>query len=165
MSEVIQNETWFFLTSVATGVLLVFAYDLLRILRRVFKHGTILTGLEDFLYWCVTAFVIFCMIYEKNNGAIRGFAIAGILLGVILYHESVSGYIVKGVSTALNFIFHWVSTAFSFIFRPISKLKKILRKNLVKTLKSGKKAGKIRLRRKKWGKISKEGSYAQKKKR
>ena len=39
MSEVIQNETWFFLTSVATGVLLVFAYDLLRILRRVFKHG------------------------------------------------------------------------------------------------------------------------------
>lgn len=65
MSEVIQNETWFFLTSVATGVLLVFAYDLLRILRRVFKHGTILTGVEDFLYWCVTAFVIFCMIYEK----------------------------------------------------------------------------------------------------
>lgn len=143
MSDVIQNEAFFFLTCAATGVLLVFAYDILRIMRRVFKHGTFLTGLEDFLYWSISAFVIFCMIYEKNNGAIRGFAIAGIVLGVLLYHESVSQYIVKGISTALKFIFRGISKVFDILSRPLRFLSKYLKKIKDKRLKFVRKSRRI----------------------
>lgn len=143
MSDVIQNEAFFFLTCTATGVLLVFAYDLLRIMRRVFKHGTFLTGFEDFLYWSISAFVIFCMIYEKNNGAIRGFAIAGIVLGVLLYHESVSQYIVKWISSALKFIFRGMSKIFDIISRPLRFLSKYLRKIKDKRLKFVRKSRRI----------------------
>lgn len=148
MSEVIQNETFFFLTSVATGVLLVFAYDLLRIWRRIMRHGTFLTGLEDFLYWSACSLVIFGMIYEKNNGAIRGFAIAGIILGVLLYHDSVSPYIVKGVSCALKFILRGISKFFAIICTPFRLVKKSLKKFMGKTLKSAKKAVKMKVRNK-----------------
>lgn len=82
MSETVRAETIFFFTSIATGVILIWSYDIFRIFRKIVPHHSIAVNIEDLLYWFVTALIIFGMIFEKNDGALRGYAFVGILAGV-----------------------------------------------------------------------------------
>ena len=82
MSEVVRAEAVFFFTSIATGIILVWSYDIFRIFRKIVPHHTIAVNVEDLVYWFVTALIIFGMIFEKNDGALRGYAFVGILFGV-----------------------------------------------------------------------------------
>ena len=59
--------------------------DGIRIFRRVIPHGTVAVALEDILYWLICGISIFRMLYVENSGAIRGFAIAAVVLGMLLY--------------------------------------------------------------------------------
>ena len=77
MSAVVRQEAAFFFASILTGIFLVWAYDLFRIFRKAVPHR-----IEDLLYWLAASFIIFGMIFEKNNGALRGYSFVGILLGV-----------------------------------------------------------------------------------
>ena len=51
MSEVIRHEIWFFFFSLLSGVILLCAYDQLRVLRRVIPHNGFFQSLEDFFFW------------------------------------------------------------------------------------------------------------------
>lgn len=84
MSEVVRQETAFFFASVATGVFLVWSYDLFRIFRRLVRHPALAVSIEDLLYWIAVALIIFGMIFRENGGALRGYAFAGILAGTWL---------------------------------------------------------------------------------
>ncbi len=70
------------------------AYDGVRIFRRIIPHGGAAVALEDLLYWLVCGVCIFRMLYLENSGAIRGFAIAAVVLGMILYLQ-ISKFIKK----------------------------------------------------------------------
>ncbi len=93
--DVINLEVRLFLASVAWGLVLVVMYDCLRIFRRLVKHNKIGAGLEDVLYWVISAILIFRMMYRVNDGAIRGFSIVGVVIGMVLYHYSISEFVVK----------------------------------------------------------------------
>lgn len=147
MSEVIHGEILLFLISASTGVLILFVYDLLRVLRRVFPRGAVLVGIEDLLYWCAAGILIFYMIFMKNSGSLRGFSLAAVLLGMLLYNQSISKYLVKGLSTALTTIFRLFKRVFHVIFLPFSFLFKKTREILPKTLKNWTKRFKMALRR------------------
>ncbi|MDO4522046.1 MAG: spore cortex biosynthesis protein YabQ [Eubacteriales bacterium] len=67
--------------SILTGIALLTAYDVLRLMRVLIRHRPFVVGIEDFLYWCAAAVVIFSVILEKNDGNLRGYAFAGIILG------------------------------------------------------------------------------------
>ena len=67
VSENIFHELDFFAVSFVLGILLVLVYDCLRIFRRLVRHGTVWISLEDLGYWVFTAFVIFAMLYQKND--------------------------------------------------------------------------------------------------
>ena len=60
-------------------------YDIIRLFRRLIPHNTAAVAVEDILYWLVCGFLIFRMLYVENSGAIRGFAIAAVVLGMLLY--------------------------------------------------------------------------------
>ena len=79
-----------FLHAMAFGVALIFCYDLLRIFRRGVPHGTVWIAVEDMFFWLISAFVLFQLMYEKNDGKLRWFVIMGVLLGMILYNVSLS---------------------------------------------------------------------------
>ena len=85
MSEVIGNEAYFFGISIVVGVGLRLAYDVLRILRRVIKHGNFWIGIEDLLYWLLCTIVVFLLLYLENDGMLRLFAFVGILGGMGIY--------------------------------------------------------------------------------
>lgn len=81
MSAVVRQEAVFFLCSILTGIVLVWSYDFFRVFRKVIPHHTIAVNIEDMVYWLLVSLIIFGMIFEKNSGALRGFAFAGILAG------------------------------------------------------------------------------------
>lgn len=67
------------------GVFLAASYDVLRIFRGLIPHGSLLVNIEDLLYWIYVAVVIFLMLYEKNDGQLRGYVFGGLLVGMAVY--------------------------------------------------------------------------------
>jgi len=102
VSETILKEAEIFLKALATGVVLVFVYDWLRIIRRIIPHGNIWIAIEDFLFWMGSAIVIFSMLFRENDGYLRGFSLGGVALGMILYLACLSRFVVKGISFIMN---------------------------------------------------------------
>ena len=68
MSETIIRDNYFLFYSLVMGISVTVLYDLLRIFRRVVKHGDALISLEDLIYWVVVAISVFYMMHEENNG-------------------------------------------------------------------------------------------------
>lgn len=124
VSEDIFRELDFFAVSFVLGILLVLAYDCLRILRRLIRHGAVCISLEDLCYWIVAAFVIFAMLYQKNDGLIRGFSICGIVLGMLLYDKFISCYTVRYIALFLKKVIHFIEKVWKFVFAPFHKAAK-----------------------------------------
>ncbi len=102
MNPAITVELQFFLISVLWGGILLLIYDILRILRRLVKHGTFLVAVQDLIFWVGASIFIFSMIYRENNGIIRGYSILGMMLGSILYHFAVSDFVVELITKLLK---------------------------------------------------------------
>ena len=77
-------ELQFFARAFLWGVFLALLYDFIRLFRCLVRHGTLALAVEDILYWLACGILIFRMLYEENSGAIRGFAIAAVILGMLL---------------------------------------------------------------------------------
>lgn len=75
VSEGIFTEAVFLGISVLVGMGLFLLYDIFRIFRRIVPHGAIWIGVEDFCYWLLCTAAVFLMLYQENDGMIRGFAI------------------------------------------------------------------------------------------
>lgn len=85
MSEGILIELEFFSRAFLWGVLMTSCYDVIRIFRRIVRHGAAAVAIEDILYWIACAVCIFRMLYVENSGVIRGFAIGAVILGMAAY--------------------------------------------------------------------------------
>lgn len=117
MSAAISMQAGFWLYAAALGAVLLFLYDLLRICRRVVPHGAAWIGIEDFFYWLVSGCLIFAMLYRFNNGIIRWFAVFGMLVGMLLYHLTISAVFVKSASRLLKHILRFLRKILHFVNR------------------------------------------------
>lgn len=119
MNDAILVELRFFGISVFWGMLLLVLYDLLRILRRIMKHNNFIIAIEDIFFWITCSILIFRMMYQQNNGIIRGFSILAMLLGMLLYHECLSERLVTILSSILNKVIQGISKLISLFLRPL----------------------------------------------
>ena len=133
MSAAINTELFFFLKSILTGVIIILLYDILRILRRIIKHKTLVITIEDGLYWLTSGLMIFMMMYKENDGIVRGFSIVGVLLGMLVYNGSISKIVVKYIALVINFIVHLFQKTLYFLFTPFRFIIKKLGKGVKKT--------------------------------
>lgn len=124
VSENIFHELDFFAVSFVLGVILVLAYDCLRIFRRLVRHGTLWISMEDLCYWVIAAFIIFAMLYQKNDGLIRGFSIGGIVLGMLLYNQFISRYTVRYIAFFLKRMIRFIEKIWKFVSAPVRKAAK-----------------------------------------
>lgn len=139
MSHGINQELFFFLKSILTGVLAAFIYDIVRIIRRIIKHGQIMIAVEDGVYWVLCAIFMFVMIYTENDGSVRGFAVIGIILGMVVYHGTVSKWIIRYISLLIHEILKILFKLLYVLLTPI----RFIMKRFFKVYKSAsKKAGK-----------------------
>lgn len=142
VSENIFQELDFFAVSFVLGILLVLAYDCLRIFRRLIRHGAAWISLEDLCYWIVTAFVIFAMLYKKNDGLIRGFSIGGIVIGMLLYNQFISRYTVRYIACFLKKAIQIAKRIWKFLSAPFRKAAKITSAKSRALANKGRKIGK-----------------------
>lgn len=136
VSETIGREAALLGSSILVGAGLFFLYDILRIFRRVVAHGNIWIGVEDLLYWLVCTGVVFVMLYQENDGMMRGFALGGVVLGTLLYYLLLSRFIVQVNVFVIKKIFGFLRKILGFVFGPIirvcKKAGRFLRKQLKK---------------------------------
>jgi hypothetical protein len=85
-------------------------------------------GMQDIIYWLICSILIFRMMYQQNDGIIRGFSILAILLGMIFYHYTISDRLVNLISNSINAILEFICKVLRFICSPfIFLFKKILK--------------------------------------
>lgn len=87
-----------------SGFLLIASYDLLKICRYIIRHSYCMMGIEDVIYWSITGFFIFKILYSKNNGILRGYAIGAMFLGMVLYTNLISRNIVPIIYKSVDFL-------------------------------------------------------------
>ena len=104
MSVHIVYEVKLLLYSFFTGAGLMMTYDLLRIFRIFIPHSYVFTGIEDMIYWVYAALVTFSLLYELNDGGLRGYVIAGIFLGMFLYDRLVSRFFFKSLKKLKKYL-------------------------------------------------------------
>ena len=129
MSEFLTWQLQFLVKSLFMGLFLRSLYDILIVLRRLSEHGTVRMAVEDFFYWTGCALCIFTLFYYENDGMPRGFAAAGIILGMLLYHFGPSG----PVCFILEHVLRFLLKPFQIIWDFFAKLRKKLLKRRKKS--------------------------------
>lgn len=122
VNESISREAIFLGISLLLGVVLFLLYDILRIFRRVVPHGNIWIGIEDFLYWICCAAVVFVMLYQENDGMVRGFALGGIVIGMMLYYLLFSRFVIRINVAILKTVLGFFGKILHFLFSPFIKI-------------------------------------------
>ena len=122
MSQDIVQEVTFFLHSVLMGLIITFAYDWIRIFRRLFKHGRVLTSVEDLLYWFACGIGVFYMLYRENSGVLRWFAVMGAALGMLFYKAILKNRFVNIMSTYIHKIMWFIFRLIQIVLKPIKWL-------------------------------------------
>ena len=90
MSGEIAGELQVAAAAVCYGAVITLVYDLLRIFRRVITHGNFWIGVEDLIFWIWTSLWIFSVLYRENDGSFRMYTILAMVLGMVLYHKTIS---------------------------------------------------------------------------
>lgn len=122
MSSPVISENLFLLYSLGMGIFVTFLYDILRIWRRVHRHGGFLVSLEDLLFWAFCAIAVFYLMHAESNGTMRWFAILGALVGMFLYKKTVSAFFVKWMSLGLRKLLTWLEKLLRFLWKPFRAL-------------------------------------------
>lgn len=117
-----MQELTFFAHSVLMGLVITFVYDWIRVLRRLFRHGTVLTSLEDLFFWLVCGLAVFYMLYRENNGTLRWFAVAGATIGMFFYKIVVRDSFTNIMSTFLYKIMWFILRVLQFVLKPLKRL-------------------------------------------
>ena len=76
--------------SLAVGLVLMAAYDGIRIFRFIIRHGTVWTGIEDIIYWTISSLITFFLLFCQSDGILRWYTISGVLMGMAAYNLTVS---------------------------------------------------------------------------
>lgn len=118
VSETIGHEAVLFGISILVGAGLFLFYDSLRIFRRILPHGNIAIGVEDFFYWLVCTGTVFVMLYRENDGRVRGFALLGLGIGMLLYYLLLSRYIISIHVLVLKKVLWFLQKVFGRLFGP-----------------------------------------------
>lgn len=96
----------FLVHSFRLGIHVTFIYDIIRIFRRVVTHRKALVSVEDFCFWVYCGVEIFRLMHRESNGVLRWYAVAGALIGMLLYRKIASRllikYAVKGLTKAVK---------------------------------------------------------------
>ena len=145
VSETIGHEAVVLGISVLVGAGLFLLYDVLRIFRRIVPHGNIWIGVEDFLYWLICTAAVFVMLYQENEGMVRGFALGGVVVGMLLYYLLFSRLVIRANVLALKTVLGILKKIFGTLFGPIHRILKKFSKFFRKELKKFIRAVKIGL--------------------
>lgn len=90
-------EMQFLLKALILGMCLRGAYDAFKVRRELTRRHPVLMASEDVVYWIFCCLFLFGLLYEENNGTLRGFALCGVAVGMAVWHFGPSPFVVTGI--------------------------------------------------------------------
>ena len=102
MSGVILEELRVFAVAVMSGAVITIVYDCIRFFRRLIPHGNVWIGIEDFFFWMWTALWVFSVLNRENDGSLRSYTILAMVIGMFLYHQTISEPLVGFFGKMIN---------------------------------------------------------------
>ena len=102
MEAFIKNQASILLDSLFIGMVIMAFYDGFRLFRRIVRHNRFVRDLEDLIFWIISGFVVFSLVYSRNDGNIRWFIIGGVTFGMYIYYVSFGRLVVKYTSIYVN---------------------------------------------------------------
>lgn len=79
----IGKEAVIFFYAGLSGIVVLFSYQILRLLRHLIRHHIAVINLEDFFYWIGVSAYLFRQMYKTTYGSIRWFFVLGVVCGII----------------------------------------------------------------------------------
>lgn len=102
--EILINSLLLFWTSVLYGFWIQSAYQCILGLRIIIPRMKLLYWIEDLLFWGIAALFTYQMFFKMNYGQIRGYAVAGLLIGMLISLFTV-GALLKSLSGKIRQIY------------------------------------------------------------
>lgn len=102
--EQLVHSLWVFGMSVLYGFWIQSAYQSLLAIRVIIPRHKFFYWIEDLVFWQAAALITFQMFFETNFGEIRGYGIAGLLIGMIVSFFTV-GALLKSVSHKIRQVY------------------------------------------------------------
>ncbi len=148
----VSTQAYVFLCTIIGGIAIALVYDIFRIIRKAIKTGSLITSVEDLLYWLIVALIMFVTIYYSNDGELRAYLFIGTLLGVVLYallfSRIIMGsslFIIKIVTYVLKALIFFISYPVRLILQIISVPLRRLARTAGKSMRKVRSKGKVGL--------------------
>lgn len=91
------------LSAVFLGQVYALVYDSVRIARRAILHKRVMwIAAEDIIYWIVVVLHTYVSFYDATQGVLRGYIVAGLLLGAWIYRVSIGAFYIKYMTKAVK---------------------------------------------------------------
>lgn len=94
----------FLIQTIKLGIKIAFIYDGFLMFRLIIPHKKFLCSLEDLIYWVYAILMMFQFLLEQNDGVLRGYAVAGITIGMVMYHKLLGDRIIAGAQKWIGMI-------------------------------------------------------------
>lgn len=134
MREVMGPDPWYFVWSLASGIILGLLYDILRLRRKIIRTCDIVVNVEDILFIILGGITATVLAYVLNNGFFRVYSLISISLGFCLYRVTVGSRLVD----AFAYVYMLCCKGIKFVFRlmlvPVSWIIKIMNKSVFVTV-------------------------------
>ena len=123
-----NSQAILFLLFALDGAIIGILFDFFRILRRSFSTGSILTALEDIIFWISAGIILIYSIFVYNNGIIRGYMFLGAFCGIVLYILTLSNIFIKINVYIINLIKKIINVIIKIFNIPIKIILNIFKK-------------------------------------
>lgn len=120
MSVNVNREVCVFLVSFLCGIICSVLFDLFRASRSVYRQSAVIIGLSDLFFWLVSCTLCYACIFVFNNGKLRFYEFAAVILGSFIYFLTLSTvvkYIFVNFFKIIRFIFKILLTPAHFLYK------------------------------------------------
>jgi spore cortex biosynthesis protein YabQ len=72
-------------------------YDIFRLFRGIFRPKRLFTAITDLIFWVFVTITICVALVYSNYGELRVGGLVGIVIGVLIYFNIFSSWIIRGL--------------------------------------------------------------------
>ena len=127
--DAIKSQVIFLLGSFISGVAVMLAYEIINIIRGLFRPGIVGKLFLDVMFFTVSGICVFQMIFLCNNGTIRSFFIFAFGAGANLFRKTFGTKISNLCVRAIQKTFRLLTRPLLFLCKQFTKIIKKREKN------------------------------------
>lgn len=123
----IDIQIYYFLSTVAAGMIIGIMFDIYRIVRGFNYLNRFITAVSDFLFWILAAVITFIFFLYTNNGDLRYYTFVGLILGLFIYFKLISRFFMNSLRLVIYYVLKFFRIIIILLFFPIKLIRYFFR--------------------------------------